>query len=176
MRRWVRVSQSREVRADVNSHHEFEELAAGHALNALEPGDEQTFRAHLDGCARCQQTLAEFSEVAAGLAVSSTDEPRVEPPPQLWQSIRQQVEAEGGVVASYDKRRSSRTRTWLSAAAAAVVVAAGVIGWQVARDGSSSGGGVQAAIDDCRHTTACRVVPLASDTGMAASAYLLING
>src|SRR3954447_5567642 len=135
-----RVSQSRGVTADVDAHDAFEELAAGHALNALEPGDEQTFLAHLDGCAQCQRSLAEFSEVAAGLAVSSADEPQEQPPPELWESIRQQVEAEGGRVASMDKRRtSSRTRIWLSAAAAAVVVAAGGVRWHSARGGSRGG-------------------------------------
>jgi anti-sigma factor RsiW len=160
----------------VKSHQAFEELAAGHALNALEPGDEQTFLAHLDACSQCQQSLAEFSEVAAGLAVSSADEPREEPPRELWESIRQQVEAEGGTFVSQAKRRNSRTRVWLSAAAAAVVVAAGVVGWQVARDTSSSGGSVQSALEDCRQTTACQVVPLTSDAGKAASAYVLVTG
>src|SRR3954466_3686218 len=115
-----RVSQSRGVTADGGTHAAFDELAAGHALNALEPGDEQTFLAHLDGCAQCQRSLADFSEVAAGVAPRSADEPQEQPPPELWVSIRQQVEAEGGNVASLDKRRtSSRTRIWLRAAGGA---------------------------------------------------------
>src|SRR4051812_25977126 len=176
MRCLPRASQSRGGRADMDGHDAFDELAAGHALNALEPGDEQTFLAHLDGCAQCQRSLAEFSEVAAGLAVSSADEPQEQPPPELWVSIRQQVEAEGGNVASLDKRRtSSRTRIWLSAAAAAVVVAAGVVGWQVARDGSS-GPSVQSALKDCRSASSCQVVPLTNKAGKTESAYLLITG
>src|SRR3954449_11244083 len=104
MRCLPRASQNRGGRADMDGHDAFDELAAGHALNAIEPGDEQTFLAHLDGCAQCQRSLADFSEVAAGLALSSADEPQQQPPPELWVSIRQQVEAEGGNVTSLDKR------------------------------------------------------------------------
>src|SRR4051812_1662888 len=119
MRRLPRVSQSRGGTADADAHDAFEELAAGHALNALETGDERTSLAHLDGCAGGELSLADFREEAAGFAVGSADEPEQQPPPELWVWIRQQVEAEGGNVALLDKRRtSSRTRIWLSAAAA----------------------------------------------------------
>ena len=38
-----------------DQHERFEELAAGHALGALEPEDEQAFLAHVPACARCER-------------------------------------------------------------------------------------------------------------------------
>src|SRR3712207_7218554 len=43
-------------------HREFDELAVGWALHALEPEDETVFSAHLATCARCADTVAERSE------------------------------------------------------------------------------------------------------------------
>ena len=39
---------------DMSSHQDWEEIAAGHALGALEPDDEQRFEAHLRTCAECR--------------------------------------------------------------------------------------------------------------------------
>jgi hypothetical protein len=49
-------------------HADFDELAAGYALHALDPADEQRFLAHLAGCPRCRAALEDFTEVTAGLA------------------------------------------------------------------------------------------------------------
>jgi anti-sigma-K factor RskA len=61
-------------------HTDFDELAAGYALNALEPADEQRFLRHAADCPDCQQTMAEFSAVAAALAETA---PPAEPSEQL---------------------------------------------------------------------------------------------
>jgi anti-sigma factor RsiW len=49
-------------------HEVFDELAVGWALHALEPEDEAIFARHLPGCARCAETVAETTEVMAGMA------------------------------------------------------------------------------------------------------------
>ncbi len=49
-------------------HDRFDELAAGYALHALEPGEEAEFFRHAEQCGRCQQALAGYAEVAAAMA------------------------------------------------------------------------------------------------------------
>lgn len=156
-------------------HEQFEELAAGHALHALEPGDEQIFLEHLAGCASCQRTLAEFSEVAAGLALSSAEQPQPELPPQVWQSIGAEIgRAEN--VEDLDARRRAKTRmTWLGVAAAAALIAGALVGVHVVRSGSSSGS-VQAAVSTCRHTSGCQLIRLSSPSHEDESAYLMVTG
>ncbi len=75
-----------------NSHTRYEELAAGHALHALEPEDEQAFVAHLAGCARCERDLAEHEATLAHLAYAPD---AAEPPPSLLVGIRAGVLASG---------------------------------------------------------------------------------
>jgi anti-sigma-K factor RskA len=65
-------------------HGPFEELAAGYALDALEPADEQRFLRHARECRACAQALAGFREVAAALAETA---PPAEPRPQLADRI-----------------------------------------------------------------------------------------
>lgn len=124
-------------------HARFEELAAGHALHALEPEDEQVFATHLAGCARCERDLAEHQTTLAHLAYAPD---AAEPPPALLDGIR------GGVLASgrgasfpvaaappaapdelqrrREARRMRRAGVWVGvAAAAALVVSLG--GWNV---------------------------------------------
>jgi anti-sigma-K factor RskA len=73
------------------SHSEYEELAAGYVLGALEPDDEHTFQQHLGGCPVCRATLRELEAVAVELAYAA---PPVEPPDTLWAGIRRQVRPE----------------------------------------------------------------------------------
>ena len=70
------------------SHGEYEELAAGYVLRALEPDDEHAFQRHLEGCAVCAATVRELEGVAGELAWAV--EP-VEPPPALRAAIRRRV-------------------------------------------------------------------------------------
>jgi anti-sigma-K factor RskA len=65
-------------------HGPFEELAAGYALDALEPADEQRFLRHARGCQACARALADFREVAAALAETA---PPAEPRSQLADRI-----------------------------------------------------------------------------------------
>jgi Anti-sigma-K factor rskA/Putative zinc-finger len=73
------------------SHSEFEELAAGYVLGALEPDDEQDFRRHLDGCAACEANVRELKAVAGELAYAA---PPVDPPDTLWTGIRREIQPE----------------------------------------------------------------------------------
>lgn len=51
-----------------SGHGLFEELAAGYALDALEPADEQRFLRHVRGCPPCTAALARYRDVATALA------------------------------------------------------------------------------------------------------------
>lgn len=75
-----------------DEHVRFDELAAGHALHALEPEDEQLFRAHLSACARCVRALDEHAGALAQLAYAPD---AAEPPPSLLEGIRAGVLASG---------------------------------------------------------------------------------
>jgi anti-sigma-K factor RskA len=73
------------------SHSEFEELAAGYVLGALEPDDEHVFQQHLGGCPVCEASVRELEAVAGELAYAV---PPVDPPDTLWAGIRRQIRPE----------------------------------------------------------------------------------
>ena len=73
-------------------HERYEELAAGHALSALEPEDEQAFVAHVSGCAQCERDLVEHQVTLSHLAYAPQ---AAEPPPSLLEEIRAGVLASG---------------------------------------------------------------------------------
>jgi anti-sigma factor RsiW len=126
------------------THERYAELAAGHALAALEPADEQIFREHLAGCDVCRRALAEHRETLAHLAYAA--EP-VELPAGLLDGIRRGMEDSGRPIlpagppvpaqpddlpAARERQRPPglRPRAWLGvAAAAALVLVLGV--WNV---------------------------------------------
>ena len=119
-----------------DTHTVFSELAAGHALYALEPEDEQVFLAHLAGCAACERDVAEHRETLAHLAYAADAD---EPPPSLLEGIRAGVR-ESGRASTYaepvsleqartrrerrrgDAPRLRRAATWVGAAAAFALV------------------------------------------------------
>jgi anti-sigma-K factor RskA len=70
------------------SHGEYEELAAGYVLGALEPDDEHAFQRHLDGCSVCAASVRDLEAVAGELAWAVNP---VEPPPALRAAIRRKV-------------------------------------------------------------------------------------
>jgi hypothetical protein len=112
----------------VNAHARYDELAVGHALNALEPEDEVEFLAHLRSCAACTDAVAEHRETLGHLAYAVASD---DPPPALLEGIRAGVAASGGAgafpapVASLADRRRTRTvklTTALVGVAASVVL------------------------------------------------------
>lgn len=51
-------------------HEEYDELAVGWALKALEPDDESRFSRHLLDCSRCTQTVRDAQEMTAAMALA----------------------------------------------------------------------------------------------------------
>lgn len=173
-----------------DAHTRYEELAAGHALHALEPEDEQAFVAHLAGCARCERDLAEHEATLAHLAYAPD---AAEPPPSLLEGIRAGVLASGrgatfpGSVAQVaeapaaaaeaqpdelshrrDARRLRRAGIWMGLAAAfALVVSLGA--WNVLlqqdRDQQDEWGARMAAAVAQLEDDATDTVPLHGDNG-----------
>jgi len=101
------------------SHSEFEQLAAGYVLGALEPDDLRTFEEHLRTCETCPPNLWELEDVLGKLAYAA---PAVEPPPALRQAIMREVGGSRRRVPLPRRRR----RPGLAAAGAGVGPAAGV--------------------------------------------------
>jgi anti-sigma-K factor RskA len=116
------------------SHSEYEELAAGYVLGALEPDDEHVFRRHLDGCAACEANVRELEAVVGELAYAV---PQVDPPDTVWAGIRREIRPEavhrpavpqpdmpGAAPGAGRRGRGRRMLPGLAAAAAIVLVAA----------------------------------------------------
>jgi anti-sigma-K factor RskA len=74
-----------------HSHQEYDELAVGWALKALEPDDESRFARHLPDCRRCSRTVHDADALGAGFAMSLAGE---DPPDALRQRIMAQALAE----------------------------------------------------------------------------------
>ena len=77
--------------ADDGDHQEYEVLAAGWALHALEPNEEERFARHLADCEVCLRSTAELADTLGELAYAT---PAVEPPPELLDRLRAAVAAE----------------------------------------------------------------------------------
>lgn len=91
-----------------DAHERYEELAAGHALSALEPEDEVAFLSHLGGCAQCERELAVHSATLAHLAYAPD---ATEPPASLLASIRAGVLASGRGATFRDVTGPDRSNT-----------------------------------------------------------------
>jgi anti-sigma-K factor RskA len=120
------------------NHSEYEQLAAGYVLGALEPDDEHVFQRHLGGCSECEANVRDLEAVVGTLAYAA---PPVDPPETLWASIQREVRRE----ARPEPRRAQpppqprpvRPRRWASplvarlAAAAAIVAVAALSVWNL---------------------------------------------
>jgi anti-sigma-K factor RskA len=139
----------------MSDHERWEELVAGHALNALEPAEEAEVVAHLEQCAHCQEVLADHAFVAAQLGTLVDDH---EAP--SWDRIRTGVlPARPAQVSSLEQaRRRRRAPVWLSAAAAAALVAGG--GALLLHGSGGGAGGQQQVLAACRASTSCHLVRL----------------
>jgi len=136
-----------------SDHDHWEELAAGHALNALEPEETEAFTAHLGGCARCQAVLSEHSFVAAqlGTLVDVRDEA------PSWQRIRAGVLPAAPVSLDVERARRRSPRVLAVAASVVLLLAAGVAALLLT-DRSPSG--QQQVLASCEASTSCHVVHL----------------
>jgi anti-sigma-K factor RskA len=115
------------------NHGEFEELAAGYALGALEPEDEAIFRRHLDDCPACAASVRELEGVAAQLPHAV---PPVQPPETLWAGIQREIGAEARPADGRAEPRGRRAREprrvlRLGAVAAAIVAVAALSVWNL---------------------------------------------
>jgi anti-sigma-K factor RskA len=72
------------VTGQAPDHVFFEELAAGYALDMLEPAEEQRFVHHADQCPRCKQAVTDYQQVTEALADAA---PAAEPSAQLAHRI-----------------------------------------------------------------------------------------
>jgi anti-sigma-K factor RskA len=174
----------------VSSHSDWDEIAAGHALGALEPDDEQRFEAHLRTCADCRQVLLDTEVVMAELAVAPDP---VAPPPELkirlMAAIHEAADDEPRMAAVSprdtleiirERKRSTREALadkWVRFAAAAsvillAVIAAGV--WSLG--GSKSATPRFVALNSAQSpTTQVATVALIGDKAWTISAALPAN-
>jgi hypothetical protein len=167
----------------MDDHAVWDELAAGHALDALSPDEELTFAAHLETCARCQASIDDHNLVAAQLGAIAMPEQPLEPP--SWASIRTAVigatpdDAAGrddlpasvaDMVDLGERRRwYAGSRRLLAAAAGVVVIAVGgIVVWRA--ESSSTSPGVS-----CGSTPGCHTVALDTTSGVQA-ASLIVQG
>lgn len=165
-------------------HDDWDELAAGHALNALTPEEETTFLAHLETCDRCRASVDDHAFVAAQLGAIAMPEEPVETP--SWASIRSSIITdepsvpEPNPASSADvvhlaarRYRYAVSRRVLAAAAAVVVLAGGgIIAWRVTSGGSSTASPSAAS---CGSAPDCHAISLESSSGTEAAA-LSIKG
>jgi hypothetical protein len=157
------------------THERWDELAAGYALDALEPAEEAELLAHMEQCAICREALRDHEFVAAQLAALA-DDAHV---PPAWSSMRAGIVGDGpapeasseGVVDLAEHRRRRLQPRLLGAAAGIALLAAGAV---VAI--TQIGGGpspTEQAISDCRSSAACHVVQL--DRGARERAVVLVR-
>ncbi|MBV9098204.1 MAG: anti-sigma factor [Frankiaceae bacterium] len=150
-----------------DSHEVWDELAAAHALHALEPAEELRLLAHVETCTTCRDRLDDYTLVAAQLGSLTDDD--VEPP--AWSTIRSQLPGTTPAPVVPLRRRVVATRL-LAAAAAVVVVAGAAAGWELSRPGPTT---ATAALTACRHQVGCRIVELRGQGGTSAD-LLVVNG
>lgn len=101
------------------SDHAMLELIPLYALDALEGGEKVELEAHLEGCAECQDALAEYRAVAAGMI---PDQP---PSEEAWRRIHGAISTDAEVVTLEDSR-TGKAWQWIAGIAAAVAVVLGV--------------------------------------------------
>jgi anti-sigma-K factor RskA len=174
----------------VSSHQDWDEIAAGHALGALEPDDQQRFEAHLRTCDECPQLLTDTEALMAELAMAPDLEA---PPPELKRRLMAAIheasddEPRMAAVSSpdtleilRDRKRTTREALadkWVRFAAAAsvillAVIAAGV--WSLG--GSKSATPRFVALDSAQSaTTQVATVELIGDKAWTISAALPAN-
>ena len=103
------MSEPIDPREQLGEHGEWDALAVGWALSALDPEDEERFAEHLPGCTRCTATVRESLYTVADLAYALPDEA---PPPSLKSRLMAAVAAEPRTPgAAPPRRRWSRSRS-----------------------------------------------------------------
>jgi hypothetical protein len=147
------------------THERWDELAAGYALDALEPAEETELLAHVEGCAICRDSLRDHEYVAAQLGALADD---TNVPVPSWSSLRAGIVSDSpspalvtgdeDTVIDLTEERNRRRQPWLLGAAAAAVLL--VVGVVTATQLGSSESATQQAISACRSSAACHVVQM----------------
>lgn len=158
-------------------HEYWEELAAGHALNALDEPERSQFLEHVAACSSCSAELDGFQLVAAQLGWLADEEAETAPP---WAEVRAGIVDDAKVAvlptpraraAAFPARAAQRV---LAAAAALLVLAGGLAAWQLAGTGGPGIAAHVAAMASCQRSSDCRVIRL-QDSGDEVAA-LLVRG
>jgi hypothetical protein len=160
----------------VGGHETWEQLAAGHALHALEPADEAMFLEHLGECPLCRAAVDDYSLVAAQLGSLAESEADEAPD---WQHLRAGIISEpdteapvAAQVVDLDSRRRRGFRL-LTAAAAALVVIGGAVVWRTAGRSSGTSHAAVAAITACEKQPGCRLIRLRTSAGVTPAAVVV---
>lgn len=153
-------------------HEHWDELAAGYALDALEPAEEAELLTHLDTCELCRDALRGHELVAAQLAALAEDDDLA---PPSWSAIRTGIvgtpsSTSGDVVSIAERRKPTRNPRVLVAVAAAVAIIAGFTINEISTNGQSPR---ESAISQCRDDSACHVIPL--NRGSSEQAVVLVR-
>jgi anti-sigma-K factor RskA len=130
---------------NASDHNRWSEDLAAFVLGALEREEAAAVERHLEDCSRCQEEMRWLQPALQTLPESVE---RIEPPPQLRQSLMAEVRADARAARGQTApERPARSRSWgwlLKPAAGLAVVAllvAGVVGYEVGKDGGPAGGG-----------------------------------
>jgi anti-sigma-K factor RskA len=169
---------------ETNEHDDWDTLAAGYALHALSPEEDELFAAHLETCDRCQSSVDDHALVAAQLGAIALSETSEAP---SWESIRDAVIGAGQdpqarssassqssdvIDLAARRRRYDVSRRVLAAAAVVAVLAGGgIVGLRHFDGGSSS----PQALKSCATTTGCHTISLDATSGVEAAA-LTVKG
>jgi anti-sigma-K factor RskA len=128
-----------------SSHDELRDDLAAYALGALEEGEADRLRAHLETCEECRHHLR-WLEPAVELLPRTVEQ--LEPPPRLRDSLLETVQAESPPAAREPRRRAAAGRwrafglaVWrpVTAVAAAAMLIVGVVAGYLVH-GSGGGG------------------------------------
>ena len=130
---------------NASDHNRWSEDLAAFVLGALEREEAAAVERHLEACSRCQEEMRWLQPALQTLPESVE---RIEPPPQLRQSLMAEVRADARAQTAAERPARARSWSWLLKPAAGFAVVAllvaGVVGYEVGKDGSGgdNGGGI----------------------------------
>jgi anti-sigma-K factor RskA len=132
---------------NASDHNRWSDDLAAYMLGALEGDEVASFERHLEGCEHCREEMRWLEPAMATLPEAVE---RVEAPPQLREALMAEVREDVREAES----RTAPTRSWrrwalkpaISLAVVALLVA-GVLGYEVGKDDSTSGGGGASTVE-----------------------------